>query len=117
MHIKGFSMKPEPEPEPEEQPGQTDLSSLFRKYCRFPDNYNNTLARLDMEEHEENKCEDVHVKKTKEEEDKEKDVSSKEYLKKRMDIDQQFLAKHRKSWENVWGSRIGRCGGFMDTIK
>ncbi|XP_044318719.1 uncharacterized protein [Triticum aestivum] len=117
MHIKGFSPKPEPEPEPEpeEQPGQIDLSSLFRKYCRFPDNYNNTLARLDMEEHEENKCEDVHVKKTKEEEDKEKDVSSKEYLKKRMDIEQQFLANHRKSWENVWGSRIGWCGGFMDT--
>uniref|UniRef100_A0A453BZ08 Uncharacterized protein n=2 Tax=Aegilops tauschii subsp. strangulata TaxID=200361 RepID=A0A453BZ08_AEGTS len=76
---KGFSMNHEPEQEPE--PGQINLSTLFSKYYRFPNNYENTLAKLDMRE-EETKCEDVKVKKTKEEEDKENDPSTIEYFKK-----------------------------------
>lgn len=113
MHIsKGFSTNQEQDPEPEE-PGQINLSSLFRKYYRFPNNYENTLAQLDMGE-EENKCE---VKKTKEEEDKENDRSTIEYFKKTMEIDQDFFANDRTYWENGWASKIGRCGGFANTSK
>ncbi|XBI60795.1 hypothetical protein VPH35_041673 [Triticum aestivum] len=93
--------------------GQINLPSLFRKYSRFPDNYENTLAQFVMEEDEENKYEDVKVE---EEEEQEKDVSTiMEYLKERMDVEQEFFGYDRTYWEDVWGSRIGRCGGFMDT--
>ncbi|XP_073363711.1 uncharacterized protein [Aegilops tauschii subsp. strangulata] len=109
---KGFSMDHEPEQEPE--PGQINLSTLFSKYYRFPNNYENTLAKLDMRE-EETKCEDVKAKKTKEEEDKENDPSTIEYFKKSLELDQYFFAKDRKYWENGWASKIGRCGGFANT--
>ncbi|XP_044318111.1 uncharacterized protein [Triticum aestivum] len=107
---KEFITNQEPEPEPE--PGQINLPSLFRKHSRFLDNYENTLAQFVMEEDEENKYEDVKVE---EEEEQEKDVSTMEYLKERVDVEQQFFAYDRTYWEDVWGSRIGRCGGFMDT--
>ncbi|KAM3405662.1 hypothetical protein ACQJBY_008270 [Aegilops geniculata] len=109
---KGFSMNHEPEQEQES--GQINLSTLFSKYYRFPSNYENTLAKLDMRE-EETKCEDVKVKKTKEEEDKENDPSTIEYFKKSLELDQYFFAKDRTYWENGWASKFGRCGGFSNT--
>ncbi|KAI5015847.1 hypothetical protein ZWY2020_059386 [Hordeum vulgare] len=112
---KGFSTKQEPKPEPELEPGQINLPSLFRKYFRFPNNYENTLAQLDMEEKEETKCEDIKVKKTKEEEDMEKRPSTMEYFKKSMELDQYFFAEKRTYWENGWVTKIGRCGGFVNT--
>ncbi|KAF7004916.1 hypothetical protein CFC21_020083 [Triticum aestivum] len=111
---KGFSMNHELEQEPEPEPGQINLLTLFSKYCRFPNNYENTLAKLDMRE-EETKCEDVKVKKTKEEEDKENDPSTIEYFKKSLELDQYFFAADRRYWENGWASKFGRYGGFSNT--
>ncbi|KAF7004919.1 hypothetical protein CFC21_020087 [Triticum aestivum] len=95
----------------EEEDLSFDLLSLFTKYSQFPNNYHNTLSQLVMEEYEEKKYEVAKV----EEEEQDKDESTMEYLKERMDIEQQFLAYDRTYWEDVWGSRIGRCGRFMDT--
>ncbi|KAF7016510.1 unnamed protein product [Triticum aestivum] len=92
----------------EEEDLSVDLLSLFTKYSQFPNNYDNTLF---MEEDEEKKYEVAKV----EEEEQDKDQSTMEYLKERMDIEQQFFAYDRTYWEDVWGSRIGRCGRFMDT--
>ncbi|KAF7012675.1 hypothetical protein CFC21_026841 [Triticum aestivum] len=111
---KGFSINHEPEQEQEPEPGPINLSTLFSKYYRFPNNYENTLAKLDMRE-EETKCEDVKVKKTKEEEDKENDPSTIEYFKKSLELDQYFFAVDRRYWENGWASKFGRCGGFSNT--
>ena len=98
----------------EEEDLSVDLLSLFTKYSQFPNNYHNTLSQLViMEEDEEKKHEVAKV----EEEEQDKDQSTMEYLKERMDIEQQFLAYDRTYWEDVWGSRIGRCGRFMDTSK
>lgn len=111
---KGFSLNHEPEQEqgPETEPGHINLSTLFSKYCRFPNNYDHTLA---MGEEKKIKCEDFKVKKTKEEEDKEKDPSTIEYFKKSLELDQYFFAEDRTYWENGWASKIGRCGGFANT--
>ncbi|XBI60778.1 hypothetical protein VPH35_041661 [Triticum aestivum] len=114
---KGFSTNQEQEQEQEQEPepGQINLSTLFRKYYRFPNNYENTLSQLGMGE-KETKCEDVKVKKTKKEEDKENDPSTIEYFKKSLELDQYFFAEDRTYWENGWASKIGRCGGFANTI-
>nr|AAM81209.1 csAtPR5 [Aegilops tauschii] len=113
---KGFTLhEPEQEHGPETEPGQINLSALFSKYCRFPNNYDHTLAQLDMEEEKKIKCEDIKVTKTKEEEDKENDPSTIEYFKKSLELDQYFFAQDRKYWENGWASKIGRCGGFANT--
>ncbi|XP_044318720.1 uncharacterized protein [Triticum aestivum] len=96
----------------EEEDLSVDLLSLFTKYSQFPNNYHNTLSQLVMEEDEEKKYEVVAKV---EEEEQDRDESTMEYLKERMDIEQQFLAYDRTYWEDVWGSKIGRCGRFMDT--
>ncbi|XP_048550614.1 uncharacterized protein LOC125530265 [Triticum urartu] len=105
---KGFGMNHEPEQEPEPEPGQINLSTLFSRYYRFPNNYENTLAKLDTRE-EETKCEDVKVKKTKEEEDKENDPSTIEYFKKSLELDQYFFAKEDLNWPlKVYGKIAAR---------
>ena len=38
-----------------------------------------------------------------------------EYLNKRMEAEQTDFAYERRFWENVWGSKDGRCGAFGDT--
>jgi hypothetical protein len=45
------------------------------------------------------------------------ETESKEYLKRRMVIEQGMFNNHRVGWEHIWGSKIGLCGGFQDTSK
>ncbi|CAM0907381.1 unnamed protein product [Alopecurus aequalis] len=93
---------------------------LFRNYLECPDEYQNELALNLTEEEKEKETEKKKKQKEKEEKwnnktEKEKDPSTMEYLKRRMTFHQEQFTLHRVCWECVWGSNIGRCGGFKDT--
>ncbi|XP_037480815.1 uncharacterized protein LOC119358302 [Triticum dicoccoides] len=54
-------------------------------------------------------------KKDKEEDEREKkEMATMEYLKKRMEVSEEFFADHRDGWETGWGSKSVRCGDFRD---
>ncbi|KAM3405666.1 hypothetical protein ACQJBY_008274 [Aegilops geniculata] len=97
--------------------------NIFNKYYEFPEHYEKELARLVVAQEEDAQEEypeevgmtfDDLVKKE-EEEQAHLDKSSMEYLKKRMESERIDLAYERRFWEDSWGSKTGRCGGFGDT--
>ncbi|XBJ05520.1 hypothetical protein VPH35_024280 [Triticum aestivum] len=54
-------------------------------------------------------------KKDKEEDEREKkEMATMEYLKKRMEVSEEFFADHRDGWETGWGSKSVRYGDFRD---
>ncbi|KAF7012665.1 hypothetical protein CFC21_026832 [Triticum aestivum] len=110
------------EEEEEEENLSTGFLNIFNKYYEFPEHYEKELARLVVAEEEDAHEEDpkevgmtfAELVKKEEEEQAHLDKSSMEYLKKRMESERIDLAYERRFWENSWGSKDGRCGGFGD---
>jgi cell division protein FtsB len=118
----------------EEEELSNEFLDLCRNYLQFPYYYENELVLVVTYEQEKKKGDDKEMDKEKdeneneeeeEEEEEEEDemvdekkyTSTMEFLKRTMAFYQDCFAAHHACWERIWGSEVGRCGGFQDTSK
>jgi cell division protein FtsB len=98
-----------------------EFLDLCRNYLQFPYYYENELVLVVTYEQEKKKGDDKEMDKEKDEneneEEEEEDTSTMEFLKRTMAFYQDCFAAHHACWERIWGSEVGRCGGFQDTSK